>query len=142
MLKLHNLTPQPDIDSHDNLLDRAEAICLVRTGIPRQVHKLVSGQEAPRSSVDDLFVCWCWRLRPTSGIIQQHLDGRAVDNIEPDDIATTVAAYLEGSIEHEDILQCLPKPGREGLLAIRPAPKLGQPVDPRCGIGGRAFFIA
>src|SRR6516162_7298808 len=80
--------------------------------------------------MDYLLICRCRRLRPTSGVVDQHLDRRSVDHIQPGNLTAAVAAYLEGGrIQHEDILERLAQPSCERLLAVRHAPELGQPLD-------------
>ena len=92
MLQLHRLAAQPDIDSRHDLLDRAETIGLLRPSVPREVHQLVTGQETPGSPVNDLFVGRGRRAWPSTGIIEQYFDRRAVDDVEPDDVTAAVTA--------------------------------------------------
>ena len=92
MLQLHGLAAQPDIDRHDDLLDRAEAVRLMRTWVPRQVDQFVAGQETPRSPVNYLFIGRGRSLWPPTRVVEQYFDRRTVDYIEPDDIAAAVAA--------------------------------------------------
>jgi hypothetical protein len=70
--------------------------------------------------VYDLLVRRGRRLRPTPSIVEQHLDGRAIDDIEADDVAPAVAAYLKcRGVEYKYIFKGLAKPSREGLLTVR-----------------------
>ena len=102
MLQLHHLAPQRDVDRHHDLLDRTEAIGLVRARVARQVEQLVAGQQPPRPAVNHLLVGRRRRLRPAPGVVDQHLDRGAVDDIETDDFAAAVAAQLERRrIEHQ-----------------------------------------
>ena len=67
----------------------------------------------------------------------------AIDNIETNDRAASVAAYLEcRCIEHQDILQRLPEPRRERLLPVRFAPEVDQLIDARGGVSSWIFLIA
>src|SRR5207237_4583043 len=81
VLQLHRLAAQRNIDRRHDLLDRAETVRLVRPWVPREVHQLVAGQETPRSPVNDLFVGRGRWPGPPTGIIEQHFDRRAVDNV-------------------------------------------------------------
>src|SRR6516164_5113056 len=93
--------------------------------------------------MDYLLICWCRRLRPPPGVVDQHFNCRPVDDIQPDDLAAAVAAYLKGGcIEHEDVLERLAQPSREGLLAVWHAPEFGQPLDARRGVRRRMTVVA
>ncbi len=143
VLQLHDLPPQRDIYRHDDLLDRAEPVCLVWAGIPRQVDELVRCEEPPRAPLNDLLVSRCRRLWPAAGIVEQYLDRRAVDDVEPYEFAATIAAnFKRRGIEHEHIFQDLAKPCREGSFTVGRLPEPGQQVDPRRCVRGDAFSIA
>src|SRR6516162_10273961 len=93
--------------------------------------------------MDHLLVSRCRRLRPPPGVVDQHLNRRTVDNVEADNLAAAVAAYLEGGcIEYQDVLERLAQPSRDGLLAVRHAPELGQPLDACWGVGLRMTVVA
>ncbi len=127
VLQLHRLPPQRDVDGHDDLLDRAEAVGLVRARVARQVEQLVAGQQLPRPAVDHLLEGRRRRPRAAPGLVEQELDRGAVDDIETDDLAAAVAAQLERRrIEHQNVFEQLAQPGRERPLAVRPAPEIGK----------------
>ncbi len=93
--------------------------------------------------MDDLLIGRRRRLRPPPGVVDQHLDRRAVDNIERNDLTAAIAADLESwCVEHQDILEHLAQPSRERLLAVGLSPKLRQCPDTRRCIGRRAFLVA
>ena len=143
MLQLHRLAAQRNIDRRHDLLDRAETVRLVRPWVPREVHQLVVGQETPRSPVNDLFVGRGRWPGPPTGIIEQHFDRRAVDNVEPDNLAAEVTAYFEcGRVEHKDVFKRLAKPGCERSFAVGASPELGQLVNPRGGVFVRCLLVA
>src|SRR6516164_8507813 len=95
VLQLHGLPAKPDIDCGDDLLYRAEPIRLVRARVPRHVQQLLTRQKTPWSAVNNLLVRRSRRLWAPPGTVEQQLDGSAVDDVEPHDIATTGAADLE-----------------------------------------------
>ena len=157
MLQLHDLAAQPDIDGHDDLFDRAEAVGRVRARIARQIDQLtvkdrlaaqvgadppVLGQD-PRAAVDDLLVARCRRQWPAPGVVDQYLDRGTVDQIQRDDLVGAVTPQLEGGrIEHQDILECLAQPGGERGGAVGLAPELGQLLGAGVGAGHGVFLVA
>ena len=92
--------------------------------------------------MNDLLIRRRRRHGPAACVVYQHLDRRAIDDIEPDDLTAAVAAYFEcRCIEHQNVLQRLPEPGCERLSSVRFAPELDQLIDPQSGVGGRVFLI-
>ena len=119
MLQLHHLAAQADVDRHHDLLDRAEAIGLMRPLIARQIEKLVGRQQFPRPPVNDLLIGRGRRLRAAAGLVDQQFDRGAIDDIETDNVAAAVAPQFESrGVEHQEILKELAQPGRERPLAI------------------------
>ena len=58
--------------------------------------------------MNDLFISRCWRPRAPTGIIDQYLDRRTVDNVETDNVAATVASHFETwRIQHQQIFEQL-----------------------------------
>src|SRR6266446_63868 len=143
VLQLHDLSAQSDVNRHDDLLDGAEPVSLVRAAVAGQIDQLIVAQEAPWLTADHLLVGWGRGTRTTPGIVDQHLNRRSVDHIEADDVAAPVAANFEGlCVEHEHILERLAQPGGEGLLAVGAAPELGQPLDAGARVRGRSAVVA
>ena len=76
--------------------------------------------------MNNLLVRRSRRLWAPPGTVEQQLDGSAVDDVEPHDIATTVAADLEcRRIKYEGILERQAKPSGERVFAVWPSPEFG-----------------
>ncbi len=103
----------------------------MRPLVARQIKEVFRSQQSPGTSVNDLLVSRRRGLRSSAGVVDQHFDCGAVDDVETDYLAGTVAAQLEGwSIQDQQIFEEFAQPAGKGLLAVGFSPKFGQLGDP------------
>ncbi len=131
ILELVKLPAEGDVDSGDDLLDRAEPVDPVGPHVARSVDQLLLGIVHGRHTVQDLLISRVRRHRHPSVAVQDPVDGGAVDWVEAEQLAAEGQARIDArGVDDQQVLDEHPQPGFPVVLLVGIVKEVPQELDP------------